>query len=134
MARPQKEINWDLVELYIKAGCTQIKIAQSLFIHPDTLADRVKAKYGIEYSSFSSSLRSEGDMLIEAKQYEKAMKGYWPALYWLGKARLGQREPENAPLVAANQSQIDESHRLMELEHENAQLKAQLNGNKSEAE
>ncbi len=128
----KKEINWELVELYIKAGCSQIKIAESFFIDRDTLRDRVKEKYCMEYSAFSAALRSEGDMLIEAKQYDKAMKGYWPALLWLGKVRLGQREPEMLNQVAANQPQLDQSHRIMELEHELAELKS--NANKPETE
>jgi len=122
--RPQKEINWELVELYVKAGCSQSKIAQSLWIHQDTLRDRVQEKYGVDYSTFSTSLRSEGDMLIEAKQMEKAMKGYWPALLWLGKVRLGQKEPEMLNQLAANQTQLDQTHRIMELEHEIAELKS----------
>lgn len=123
----KKEINWELVELYLKSGSTQQKIADSLGIHKDTLADRIKEKYGINYSNFSSKMRSEGDLLIEAKQYDKAMKGYWPALLWLGKVRLGQREPDIIYRMAENQEQIDQSHRIMELEHEIAELKANAN-------
>lgn len=129
--RPQREINWELVELYVKAGCSQNRIAESLWMHPDTLRDRVKEKYGVEYSTFSSALQSEGCALIEAKQFEKAMKGYWPAMQWLGKVRLGQREPELLNQLAANQNQLDQSHRIMELEH---QLAEALNGNKSQTE
>jgi hypothetical protein len=62
--------------------------------------------------------------MIEAKQHDKAMKGYWPALLWLGKVRLGQREPEMIQQLANNQQQIDQSHRIMELEHQLAELKA----------
>jgi CHASE1-domain containing sensor protein len=128
----KKEINWDLVELYVKAGASQIKIAQSLFIHPNTLADRVKEKYNMEYSTFSTALRGEGDILIEAQQYQKAMKGYWPALQWLGKVRLGQREPEMLNILAANQGQIDQSHIIMQLQHEIEELKK--NADKPETE
>ncbi len=132
MGNFKKEINWQTVEMYIKSGCSQVKIAQSLFIDEDTLRARVKEKYGMEYSAFSASLRSEGDMLIEAKQMEKAMKGYWPALLWLGKVRLGQKEPELLNQLAANQTQLDQTHRIMELEHQLAELKA--NGNKPQTE
>lgn len=128
----KKEINWDLVELYIKAGASQIKIAKSLFIHPNTLADRVKEKYDMDYSTFSMALQSEGEILIEAQQYKKAMNGYWPALQWLGKVKLGQREPELLNQLAANQQHLDQSHRIMELEHQLEELRSNANQPKTE--
>lgn len=134
MAPHKKEINWERVEMYVKAGCTQERIAKSLYIDRDTLRDRVKDKYGIEYSAFSAALHSEGDMLIEAKQFDKAMKGCWPALLWLGKVRLGQKEPEMIQLLAANQQQIDQSHRIMELEHALEQLKKEKDDNEPKTE
>lgn len=127
----KKEINWDMVELYIKAGCSQAKIADSLFIHRETLADRVQEKYGKDYSTFSTALRSEGEMMIEAHQYQKAMKGYWPALQWLGKVKLGQREPELLGQLATNQIAIDQSQYIMQLEH---RLAERDNADKSKTE
>lgn len=124
MGLHKKEINWDVVELYVKSGCTQTRIAASFFIDCDTLRRRVMEKYGVDYATFSASLRSEGEMLIEAQQFQKAMKGYWPALQWLGKVRLGQREPELLNQMAANQGQIDQSHRIMQLEHALAEEKS----------
>lgn len=132
MAPHKKEINWDLVELYVKAGCCQTRIAESLFIDRDTLRARVKEKYGVEYSAFSAALQSEGKLLIEAKQYDKAMKGYWPALLWLGKVKLGQKEPVNEPTEAPNQMNIDKDQIIMRLQNTIAELES--NGNKRETE
>ena len=123
-----KPINWDLVELYVKSGATQLKIARSLKISDDTLRRRVKKKYKKDYAVFAAELQSEGDVLIEAQQFQKAMKGYWPALLWLGKVRLGQREPEMTQMLAVNQKEIDQSAYIMQLEHEIVKLK---NANKS---
>lgn len=119
----KKEINWDMVELYIKAGCTQIEIAESLFIDRDTLRSRVEAKYEMEYSAFSAALRSEGEMLIKAQQYQKAMKGYWPALHWLGKVRCGQKEPEESVYLAPKQDEIELVNENMFLKHELSKMK-----------
>lgn len=132
MAPHKKEINWNLVELYVKSGCSQVKIAKSLFIDEDTLRARVKEKYGMDYSAFSAALVSEGHMIIEAQQFQKAAKGYWPALLWLGKVKLGQKEPELAQTLAANQPHLDQTHLIMQLQHEIAELKA--NANKPETE
>ncbi len=52
------------------------------------------------------------------------MKGYWPAMLWLGKVRLGQREPEMLNQLANNQPMLDQSHRIMELEHQLAEAEA----------
>ena len=129
MGLHKKQINWDLVELYVKSGCSQVKIAQSLFIDRDTLRDRVKEKYGMDYSAFSAALCSEGEILVEAQQFQKAMKGYWPALLWLGKIRCGQREPETTHHLAANQASIDQTHLIMQLQHEIEKLKEEKNDN-----
>jgi hypothetical protein len=128
----KKEINWDLVELYVKSGSSQEKIAASLHIHPNTLSDRVKEKYQTDYATFSTNLRSEGDNLILGQQFQKAMKGYWPALQWLGKVRLGQREPEMLNQLAYNQVHLDQSHLIMELQHQIEELKAHANKSKTE--
>ena len=124
MAGIKKDINWEMVELYMKSGCPQKRIADWLCIDRDTLRDRVKDRYKMDYSAVSAAFCSEGELLIEAQQFQKAMKGYWPALQWLGKVRLGQREPETIQTLAANQPQIDESHRLMYLENELEKAKA----------
>jgi len=120
----KKEINWEMVELYVKAGCKQIDICRAFHIDDETLRARVKEKYGKEWSAFSLALLSEGHMLIKAQQFQKAMKGYWPALQWLGKVDLGQKEPELLNQEANNQQQIDQSHRIMELEHKLAEINA----------
>lgn len=128
----KKEINWEMVELYVKSGCKQIDICRKFFIDEETLRSRVKKKYGLTWSAFSASLQSEGDMLILAQQFQKAMKGNWQALHWLGKVRLGQKEPETTMTLAPNQAQLDQSHRIMELEYQLAELRE--NGNKSKTE
>lgn len=130
----KKEINWDLVELYCRAGCTQQKIADSLCITRETLGYRTQEQYGKDWSTFSTALRCEGDMIIEGQQFQKAAKGYWPALQWLGKVRLGQREPEMLNQLANNQPQIDQTHKIMELEHELERLKASTNKDEPKAE
>ena len=118
----KKEINWDLVELYVKSGCSQIKICKSLFIDEETLRARVKEKYDMEWSAFSAGLRSEGEILLEAQLFQKAMNKKNPGdtqmLIWLSKCKLAYKEPEMSTTLSANQEQLDQSHRIMELEHQ----------------
>lgn len=98
MTRPEKEIPWDKVELYLMSGASQKKIADSLGIHQDTLRDRVKEKYGVDYSTYSTSKSQTGELLLEAAQMQKALKGNTQMQIWLGKVKLGQREPETKSL------------------------------------
>src|SRR6185295_11400762 len=99
-----------MIELYMKAGCNQTNIAKSLHINRDTLHDRVKQRYGKEYSEVSAAFACEGEMLIEAQQMQKAMKGYWPALLWLGKIRCGQKEPENMQMIPPHEDSLALRH------------------------
>jgi hypothetical protein len=120
----KKEINWDMVELYVRSHATQIEIAETLCIHPNTLSDRVKEKYQVDWSTFSTALRSEGKILVRAQQYQKAMKGHWAALLWLGQVWCDQKLPEATQLLAANQPALDQSHLIMMLKNELAEEKA----------
>jgi hypothetical protein len=124
------EMNWAKLELFVKAGSTEVRIAKGLGISVDTLARRVKEKYSMTFKEFAEKLRSEGESLIEAKQFDKAMNGYWPALQWLGKIRLGQKEPEMQQQQAANQGDIDKDHIIMMQKNEIERLRA--NADKSE--
>ena len=63
----KKQINWDMVELYVKSGCSQIKIAKSLCMDEETLRVQAREKYKMDWSSFSAALRSEGELLLEAQ-------------------------------------------------------------------
>ncbi len=94
--RPDKEINWEKLDLYLMSGASQKRIADSLCLHPDTLRDRVKEKYGMEYSIYSAAKSQEGRLLLEAAMLQKALKSSSPGntqmLIWLGKVKLGQRE------------------------------------------
>ena len=129
MSPKPKELDWDKINLYLKAGSSQKKIAESLMIHPDTLRDRIKEKYGVEYSTYSSSLHSAGELLIEAKQLQKALEGNITMLVWLGKVKLGQREPDLISAIPPLQQDIDKDHLIMELKHKLAILEE--NGNES---
>ena len=132
MSRTQKEIDWDKVNLYLKAGASQKKIAESLGIDRDTLRDRVKEKYGEDYSAYSASLHSMGELLIEVTQFQKALSGNIQMLLWLGKIRLGQKEPDLINTKAPSQEDINKDHIIMELQHKLAVLEENANQSKTE--
>ena len=132
MARPFKEINWDLVEKMIEAGSPAKEIWPHFGLCADTFYDRFKIEYGCNYADYSAKVSCRGEGNLRLMLHSKAMQGNLSALTLFGKTRLGLREPDNIQLVAATQPQIDQSQRIMELEHEVAVLKE--NANKPKAE
>lgn len=136
MARTLQPLDWDKIESYLKAGATQKNIAGSLGISVDTLHRRVLQEKGRNYADYAESFRCTGEMLLEAAQFEKALDSHAPGnaqmLIWLGKIRLGQREPEPVTILPPAQNELTKDQKIMELEHKIAELEA--NGYKSQAE
>lgn len=116
MARPPKEINWDIVEKKMEAGCSAKEICANL-CDLDTFYRRFKEKYGKSFGDYSVDLYSIGDGLIKFTQYMKAISGNIPMLQLLGKERLGQGK---------EQEKISPYEDLLALRHENMMLKAKL--------
>lgn len=132
MARPPREINWDLVDKMIEAGSPAREIYGKFRLDDSVFYAAFKKHHGISFQDYwcNASKGGEGDLRLML--HAKAMQGNMTALTLLGKTRLGLREPDHAPLVAANQSQIDQSHTIMELQNKIAELEA--NANKPKAE
>jgi hypothetical protein len=117
MGRHKIDIDWNLVEKRMEAGCTAGEIAACLRVSPDTFSDRFKDKYGVYFSDKSREFYSMGDANIRSVQYAKAMNGNIQMLFFLGKERLGQGKEE------VMQSPFEES---IALKHENMILRAEL--------
>jgi len=92
MGRPRKEIDWDLVDDYLRAHCDGTGIANVLGIAADTLYLACKNKFNMTFSAYSAIKKSEGIELIRKKQFDLAMSGNSSMLVWLGKQYLGQQE------------------------------------------
>ncbi len=117
------EDDWKKIELFMKAGASQERIAIALDICRETLAKKCKERYGEEYTDTTRRFNTNGKLLIEATQYQKALSGNTTMLMWLGKVLCGQREPDTVSTIPANQSFIDDKHENMQLKHELAMLK-----------
>ena len=122
MSRPEKPINWEVVENLLVSGCLGTEIAAQFDMHPDTFYRRVEQQYGMGFTDYSSEKRCKGNAVLRAKQFEKAVKkGDNSMLIWLGKNRLGQKETQES--VIPNQGALDITHELLE---ENKKLREQL--------
>jgi transposase-like protein len=128
--------DWERIELYMKSGATQKKIAESFGIEPDTLRKKYVERYNEGYEQGQLRFHSMGQLLIEATQMQQALSGNIKMLIWLGKVRCGQRETDIASTIPVMQPDIDKDHLIMQLEHKIATLTEVMenNGDKSETE
>lgn len=122
MARPQKEINWEIVEKRMEAGCNGIEIAAGLRINPDTFYMRFKQKYGKSFQDSSGYYYGAGDANLKFTQYMKALAGNTNMLTLLGRERLNQGKEEEI-----KKSPYDD---ILALRHENMILRAEIDGYK----
>lgn len=117
MARPKKEINWELVERRMEAGCSGVEIAAALRIQSDTFYTRFKEQYGKSFQDYHVDFYKAGDANIKFTQYMKAIAGNIPMLTLLGRERLGQSK---------DQEKISPFEDLTILRHENMLLRAEI--------
>lgn len=129
MTRPEKPIDWKKVDQLLMAGCSGTEIAPHFDMHVETFYYKVKEKYNLGFTGYCAIKRDQGDSLLRAKQFEKAMSGDNTLLIWLGKTRLKQREydiTDNPPLddkIDKENQEMSENNRLRK---ENAALKEKL--------
>ena len=88
-------IDWEKVDQFLMAGCTGTEVAAYFGCHPDTLYNKCKEKFQMGFSQYCQQKRSKGDNLLKNAQYKNALGGNTSMQIWLGKQRLGQKEPKN---------------------------------------
>jgi len=99
MARPTKQLEdiefngWDILDSNILWG-SETYCADKLGINIDTLAARIKEKYGMSFPEYKHKKREVLRINIAKKQYDQAMQGSVPLLIWLGKNELGQADKQ----------------------------------------
>lgn len=97
--RPEKPINWELVDRMIEAQCTGVEIAGACGMHWDTFFTRFRKHHGISFTDYSTQKAQSGLGIIKLAQYQKAInnsaKGNVQMLIYLGKVLLGQKEPSD---------------------------------------
>jgi len=96
MSRPEKQIDWLLVDKLLEGGCQGTEIAPHFDMHPDTFYRRIMEKYGVGFTDYCAEKRRKGESILRMTQYLKAIgetkKGDNTLLIWLGKQRLEQKE------------------------------------------
>lgn len=90
--RPPAEIDWEMVDNFLKAHCDGVGIASYFGVHPNTLYRLCIERYKISFDDYKRQKQTEGKELLRAKQYATAMAGDKTMLVWLGKQYLEQKD------------------------------------------
>jgi hypothetical protein len=86
-------INWARVNSALEAGANGVQVAAMLGMHPDTLYNKCKALYNMDFSAYMQTKRESGNEKLLKAQYNLAIQENDRAmLIWLGKQRLNQSE------------------------------------------
>ena len=116
IGRPKAHIDWHTVGDYLTAGCSGREIAGLLGLNPCTIYERCLTDHGISFSEFSQQFYAKGESLLRKTQFDKALginkDGDNSMLIWLGKNRLGQKEPETS--IKYTEEQLDNQKALIQ--------------------
>jgi hypothetical protein len=121
MARPKKDINWEIVEKRMEAGCSAQEIAGAIPCDLDTFYRRFKEEFGSNFGDYSDKYYRAGNGNLRYTQYMKALSGNTHMLTLLGRERLEQ---------GAIKEEVPTNDELLSLKHENMLLRAELDGYK----
>lgn len=98
MGRPKAEIDWNVVDEYLRAHCDGTAIASLLGICADTLYLACEKKFNMTFSAYAQQKRAEGVTLVEDSIYKDAIsKGGADRIFWL-KNKAGWRDKQDIDL------------------------------------
>ncbi len=134
--RPEKTIDWELVDKFLEAGCNGIQISSHFSMHPNTFYDRVSEKYNMSFTEYAGLNSPKGEAHLLLSQHQKSLnsqsKGNAQMLIWLGKVRLGQREPEPIKEKPPNDDKLDNLITQAKAPENMVQVDNQSDGTQSE--
>lgn len=100
--RPEKPIDWELVDKLLISDCHGTEIAAHFHMHCETFYRRVQERYGMGFTEYSNEKKDFGNSLLRDKQFNKALDGDNTMLIWLGKNRMKQKEKEESEAQLQN--------------------------------
>jgi len=92
--RKQIVIDWQKVNMYLRAGCNGAAIARLMGYHEETLYNAVKRKYKLDFSVYRTQKMEEGVSLVEGTIFKDALeKGGADRMFWLkNRAKWADRQ------------------------------------------
>lgn len=124
--QPKANIDWDVVDQLLEAGCSGAQIAGFFGVTPVTIYERCKIDNGIQFAEYSQQRMAKGEALLTKAQYDKALGktdiGDNTLLIWLGKTRLKQKEHEDQVITKEVEAKFDQLMKQMQKDKENNSL------------
>lgn len=105
--RPEKMVDWNLVDELLMADCTGVEIAPHFDMSVYTFYDRIRDEFGMNLTEYSFIKKSQGDACLRKRQYDKALDGDTSMLIWLGKNRLRQKDRETDKELEEIKAKLD---------------------------
>ena len=115
MGRPEKKIDWALVDELLLAGCDGPEIAPHFDMHVQTFYERIKEKYNTTFTLYAASKNTQGCSILRHKQFKKAIKndGDTSMLQFLGRHRLKQIEKEEVVVDEDIKKELNQIQQLL---------------------
>jgi hypothetical protein len=106
--RPHKQISKRQFEELCKIQCTELEICSVLDVDVKTLDDWCSREYNSPFSIVFRQKREGGKTSLRRAQWLAATQDRNPTmLIWLGKQRLGQKEPESRTKITLKSDPYD---------------------------
>jgi hypothetical protein len=131
--RPEKPIDWEVVDEALKGGCTGVEIAAWFNIHPHNFYDRVFKKYGMIFTDYAATVAPAGAMNLRMVQYKQALKGNTQLLIMLGEERLGQGVKRDVDVNSEVLIQFEEFTNMLEARQAKSDLTISETNNNAES-
>lgn len=90
--RPEKPIDWSIVDKLLQAHTPGTEIAASFDMHPKTFYRRVEEEFEITFTEYCAQKRSKGKNNLRLAQLKNALEGNTSMQVWLGKNWLNQKD------------------------------------------
>lgn len=95
MSRNKIPIDWKVVDEKLSHFCEGTEIAAYLGITEDTLYNRVKEVFSLDFSVYKAQKRAKGETILRELQLKSAMNGNIVMQIWLGKQYLSQSDKQD---------------------------------------
>jgi len=92
MSRPEKHLDWSVVDKLLQAHTPGTEIAASFDMHPNTFYRRVEKEFNCGFDEYCAQKRSKGKNNLRLAQLKNALEGNTSMQVWLGKNWLGQKD------------------------------------------
>ena len=89
-----KEVDFDELEKLVEMQCTLSECASFFDVHKDTIRNRIKERYDMDFSTYKELKGDKGRIHLRKLQWKSAAKGNTNMQIFLGKNILSQTDKQ----------------------------------------